>query len=224
MCKEDKHNCCCVQGPQGVPGLQGEQGIQGVPGAQGSMGPQGVQGVQGLQGPAGICDCDEHGRCNCCESYLNVFAISPQLLSAFGGISDTAYFQSSNAITAADFDISQMGVDGSVKFLKAGTYIINFGAQGKVSQPIPSPVPSFSMALWLNNAIVPGSTVSGFTQAPDDDTLHITSEVIIDVPVNAILKLRNASSNGMSLTPDSIGIMFPVTIASLTVHCVKAAI
>ncbi len=225
MCNDNmykKECCCCIQGPQGVPGLMGPQGPQGVPGTQGAPGAQGIQGVQGLQGPAGICDCDEQ-RCQCCESYLNVYAIPPQLLTAFGGISDTVVFQGNNAIVAADFDITQMGVDGSIKFLKAGTYVINWGAEAKVAQPIPDPVPSFSLGLWLNNVLIPGSVISGYTQAPGDDTLHVTGEVIIDIPANAILKLRNASTNGISLTPDTVGVIFPVTIASLNIHCVKAA-
>lgn len=227
MCCDDKMNeykkCCgCQQGPQGVPGLQGDQGIQGVPGAQGIMGAQGVQGVQGLQGPAGK-DCDSTGReCNCCESYANLWAQPPQILGAFGSANDAVLFQFQNAITPADFDLSQMSVDGSVKFLKAGVYRINFGAEAKVSQPIPLPVPSFSFGLWKNNVLIPGSTISGYTQAPGDDTIQITGEVMVDILANDAIKLRNASSNGIDMTPNTVGIVFPVTVATLNINCLKA--
>lgn len=46
-----------VQGPQGLPGPQGEQGIQGVPGpagVQGATGPQGAIGPIGPAGPQGL--------------------------------------------------------------------------------------------------------------------------------------------------------------------------
>lgn len=227
MCKDDMHKkdcCCCIQGPQGVPGLQGEQGIQGVPGAQGAMGPQGVQGVQGLQGPPGVCHCEDcpDRDCNCCESYANVWAQPPQILGPFGSATDAVLFQFQNAVVAADFDLTMMAIDGSIKFLKAGVYRVNFGAEAKVSQPIPLPVPSFSFGLWKNAVLVPGSTISGYTQAPGDDTIQVNGEVMIAFAAGDVLKLRNASSNGIDMTPNTVGIVFPVTVATLNINCLKA--
>lgn len=229
MCKEDmshkKECCCCLQGPQGVPGLQGPQGLQGQPGPQGIPGQNGMQGPQGLQGPPGVCSDEQcQGReCKCCESYANVWSELPQVLGAFGSPTDAVLYQHKNAVTAADFDLTMMSVDGSVKFLKSGTYRICFSAEGKVSQPIPVPVPSFSFALWKNGVLVPGCTSSGFTQAPADDTIQVNGEVIIDVLANDMLKLRNATSNGIDMVPNTVGILFPVTISALNIFCLKAA-
>lgn len=226
MCKDDNYKsdcCCCVQGPQGVPGLQGEQGIQGVPGPQGINGAQGIQGVQGLQGPAGVCkpeDCQ--GQNSACESYLNVFAVPPQALGAFGSANDTVVFQSTNASSAADFDLSAMSTSGAIKFLKSGVYSIRWGAEARVHPPIPIPVPSFSFGLWMNGLAVPGSVLSGYTQAPGDDTLSITSGVIINVNANDELKLRNAASFAVDMDPNTVGILFPVSVATLNIHCVKS--
>ena len=227
MCKDDNSErkcCCCVQGPQGVPGLQGAQGIQGVPGPQGIAGQMGAQGTQGLQGPPGVCTPEQcQGDCKCCESYANVWAQPPQILGPNGAANDAVLFQFQNAVSGADFDFSMMAIDGSIKFLKAGVYSISYGAEAKVSQPIPVPVPSFSFGLWKNAVLVPGSTISGYTQAPGDDTLQITGQVIIDVLANDVVKLRNASSNGIDMTPNTVGIAFPVTVANLNIHCIKAA-
>lgn len=231
MCEDhDKEHkcCCCNQGPQGVPGLMGPQGLQGVPGAQGIPGQQGVQGVQGLQGPPGVCSDEQcHGSgedCKCCESYANVWAQPPQILGANGSANDAVLFQFNNAITTADFDLSMMSIDGSVKFLKSGVYSITYGAEAKVSQPIPLPVPSFSFALFKNNILIPGSTISGYTQAPGDDTIQINGQVMVDILSNDVLKLRNASSNGVDMTPNTVGIVFPVTVATLNIHCLKSAL
>lgn len=224
MCKEDykKDCCCCVQGPQGIPGLQGAQGMQGVPGPQGPTGPQGVQGVQGLQGPAGVCeDCNGKGGCT---SYANVWAQPPQILGPNGSANDAVLFQFQNAVTAADFDLSTMAVDGAIKFLKAGDYSISYGAEAKVSQPIPLPVPSFSFGLWKNAALIPGSTISGYTQAPGDDTIQVNGQVMVSVLAGDVVKLRNASSNGVDMTPNTVGISFPVTVATLNIHCLKLAV
>lgn len=226
MCNEDckKDCCCCIQGPQGMPGLQGPQGPQGVPGVQGAMGPAGIQGVQGLQGPAGVCrpeDCTGGGG-SACESYANIWAQPPQILAAFGTGADTVLFQNQNAVSAADFDLTAISTAGDVKFLKAGVYRVSYGAEAKVSQPIPLPVPSFSFGLWKNNILVPGSTISGYTQAPGDDTIQVNGEVIITIAANDMLRLRNASSNGIDMTPNTTGIVFPVTVATLNINCLKS--
>jgi len=232
MCKEDYEHghwdhrkCCdCKEGPQGVPGLQGPQGIQGVPGAQGAMGPQGVQGPQGLQGPPGKdCQPPQPGESCCCQRWANVYANPPQLLQPFGLGADAVLFQGQNAVSAGDFDLSMMSIDGSVKFLKAGVYYINWGAEAKVEPPIPVPTPSFSFGLWLNGILVPGSTLSGYTQAPNDDTLKISGDVTIQVAANDVLKLRNASSLIVNMNPNTVGIQFPVVVASLNIHCLKSA-
>lgn len=227
MCKDDYHKkdcCCCIQGPQGVPGLQGAQGIQGVPGAQGSTGPQGVQGVQGLQGPPGICTPEQcRGMCTCCESYANIYTQVVQALGPFGSATDTVLFNAQNVVTAADFDLTMMSIDGSIKFLKSATYHISYDAEAKVSAPVPTPVPSFSFGLWRNNILIPGSTISGYTQAPGDDTLHVNGQVAIDVLVGDVLKLRNASTNALDMSPNMVGIAFPVTVASLCIDCLKSA-
>lgn len=225
MCKEDynyhKRCCDCQEGPQGVPGEQGQQGLQGPAGPQGSPGVQGVQGPRGLQGPPGK-DCESHNRqCECCESYLNVYGSPPQIIQSFGNGADAVLFQGTNASTPLDFDTAMMAINGEVKFLKSGVYCINWGAEAKVQPPIPQPTPSFSFGLWLNNVVVPGSVISGYTQAPNDDTLHISSEVIINVNSGDILKMRNASAYILDMSPNTVGIQFPVVVASLNIHCLK---
>lgn len=251
MCADSDHsNCCCCYGPQGPQGIQGFQGLQGsqgpsgqdgksgpqgavgpqgasgVDGQMGPMGPQGPsgaigpQGVQGIQGIPGK-DCEAR-ECNCCESYLNAYTIPPQFLGAFGSPTDTVLFQSTNANTAVDFDLSAMSSTGAIKFLKSGVYSIRWGAEARVKPPIPIPVPSFSFGLWMNGVSVPGSVLSGYTQAPGDDTLSITSGVIINVNANDELKLRNAASFAVDMDPNTIGILFPVSVATLNIHCLKS--
>ncbi len=224
MCKEDhkKDCCCCVQGPQGVPGLQGEQGIQGVPGPQGIAGGTGMQGPQGLQGPPGVCSDEQcHGRGGC-EAYANIFSRTPQDLSAFGAGNDAVLFNLQNAVSVADFDLTMMSVNGDIKFLKSGVYSIAFGVEAKVTPPIPDPVPSFSFGLWKNGGGVPGSEISGFSQSPNDGTLQVTGEVMISVVAGDTIRLRNASSNPVSVFPNVIGISFPVTLANFNIHCLKS--
>jgi len=247
MAENHDCNCCCCFGPQGAQGVMGLQGLQGIQGpagqdgatgpqgaqgsagANGQMGPQGPQGPQGITGPQGIQgiqglpgkDC-EGRECHCCETWCNIYGSPPQLLTAFGTPNDSVLFQGMNAVSAGDFDLTQIGVNGEVKFLKSGIYYINWGAEAKVESPVPSPTPSFSFGLWVDGILVPGSVLSGYTQAPNDDTLHISGEVTIPVLANSVIKLRNASSLAVNMNPNTIGIQFPVTVASLNIHCLKS--
>lgn len=245
MCNE---NCCCCfgpQGPQGVMGPQGLQGIQGVPGqdgmpgscgatgaqgpagANGQMGPTGPQGPQGNtgpQGPQGIQgvpgkDCDR--ECGCCDIYGNIYASIPQIVGAYLSANDMVLFDAQNAVSAGDFDLSMMNIDGGIKFLKHAIYHVQWQLQARITTPVPSPVPSWSFGFWLNGVLVPGSIYSGFTQAPGDDACHSTGDIIIEIKTNDILKLRNTSVSSVNLNPNVTGSVFPITIASINIECLK---
>lgn len=227
MCEEkchDHYHRCCLQGPQGIPGAQGPQGIQGVPGPQGASGPQGIQGVQGLQGEKG-----EPGKdCDCTQSfalpYLNIYASVAQTIQPYNppAVADQVLLDQQNANSGAlDFDISQANVSGDVKFMRHGIYHVQWQLQARITPPIPQPVPSWSFGFWLNGLLVPGSIYSGFTQAPGDDACHSTGDVIIEIQANDMLRLRNTSVSQVSLNPSVTGSVFPITIASINIECLK---
>ncbi len=226
MCRDDMYKkdcCCCIQGPQGVPGLQGPQGIQGVPGAQGIPGQNGMQGPQGLQGPAGICTPEQCQGAAKDMPYLNVYASQAQTIQPFNApaVADQVLFDQQNANSGAlDFDLSQMNVNGDIKFLKHGIYHFTWQLQARISVLI-QPVPSWSFGFWLNGILVPGSIYSGFTSSPNDDAAHSTGDVIIEVKAGDILRLRNTSINAVSLNPNIAGSVFPITIASINTECLK---
>lgn len=229
MCKEnmsmdwDSKRCCgCQEGPVGPAGLQGDQGLQGVPGAQGIMGPVGPQGPRGLQGAPGQ-DCSgSNPDCSCCQTYANIFASIAQVVAAFGSASDMVLFDKQNAVSLADFDLSLMSSSGDIKFLKHGIYHIQWQLQARITPPVPNPVPSWSFGFWINGILVPGSIYSGFTQAPGDDACHSTGDIIIEVKVGDLLRLRNTSVSSVNLNPNVTGSVFPITIASINIECLKS--
>ncbi len=223
MCKEDMSwHPCCMQGPQGVPGPQGPQGVQGVPGVQGIPGQSGMQGSQGAQGPKG----DPGKDCDCSGSalpYANVYASVAQVIQPFNApqVADQVLFDQQNAVSVGDFDLSQMGISGDMKFLKHGIYHLQWQLQARITAPVPTPVPSWSFGFWLNGVLVPGSIYSGFTQAPGDDACHSTGDVIIEVKQGDMLRLRNTSISQVALNPSITGSVFPITIASINIECLK---
>lgn len=231
MCNEDKNHDhdwrpCCLQGPQGVPGPQGPQGVQGVSGPQGSPGSTGLQGPQGLQGPKGDPgkDCDCSGQSNSDLPYANLYASAAQTIQPYnaGQVSDQVLFDSQNAVSSnLDFDLSLKNTSGDIKFLKHGIYQMQWELQARITNPVPVPVPSWSFGFWLNGALVPGSIYSGYTQAPGDDAAHSTGNVILEVKAGDMLRLRNTSISTVSLNPNVTGSVFPITIATITLKCLK---
>jgi len=242
MCKDN--NCCCCfgpQGPQGVPGLQGPQGQQGVNGNDGAPGQTGPQGPQGPQGPAGVNgsqgpvgqmgpqgtpgpqgpqgiqgipgkDCDS----DCCKkAYINLYSELDQSLSAFNSGNDFALLEKIGVMTA-DFDITNATLNGTVKFLKSGVYQIGWDANGHLTPPFPSPVPSWALGMWLNGVFLQGSGIAGFSQSPDDDATALAA--IFNVTINAgdVIQIRNASTFPISLKAFHPELAVLMTSASFT--------
>jgi hypothetical protein len=216
-------------GPPGAPGIMGltgpsgQNGIDGQPGQPGIQGPQGIEGPQGVQGLQGIpgkdCECD---RDCCCDRFANVYASIAQIVRSFGDPLDMVLFDKQNAVSVGDFDLSNMGITGDVKFLKHGIYHLQWQLQARIVPPVPEPVPSWSFGFWINGILVPGSIYSGFTQAPGDDACHSTGDIIIEVQANDLLKLRNTSVSNVALNPNVTGSVFPITIASINIECLQS--
>lgn len=222
MCKEYELHKCCHQGPQGPVGMQGPQGVQGVPGSQGVSGTTGDQGPQGLQGIPGVCrpeDC-QGKECVCPVAYCNVYSLSKQVKGASGSGSEVVTFDSSNLVSA-EFDISMVSASGNVKFLDHGIYSISWIAQACITPPVPQPVPSFSLGLWLDSSLVTGSVESSFTASPNDDGAHVSGQVIIEVKAGQLLSLRNTTNASITMNPFPTGSVYPIANASINIVLIK---
>lgn len=205
-----------LAGLAGVPGPTGPQGGVGLQGAQGVVGPQGAQGIQGVPGM----DCVNTGG-GSCDRYANVYSTIAQVIGAYSSPTDQVNFDSMNSVSTGDFDLTQFGI-GKITFLKHGIYHIQWQLQARITAPVPNPVPSWSFGFWINGVLVPGSIYSGFTQAPGDDACHSTGDVIIEVKAGDVLMLRNTSASSVNLNPNVTGSVFPITIASVNIECMKA--
>lgn len=172
-------------GPAGAKGDTGEQGPIGLTGAQGPAGPKGDKGDTGEKGEKG-----DPGETLFNGAYLYIYSNRDQPLDAHKGSTDFAKFESVG-VTSGDFDLSMANTDGSVKFLKAGTYKLSYDVDGRLEAPFPSPVPSWGVALYKNDLLIKGSGQAGFSQSPDDDAICLNSQIIVDVAENDIIKLRN---------------------------------
>jgi hypothetical protein len=174
-----------------------------------------------MQGSAGKdCDCSQTGAAS--AMYASVYSLTAQSLTANGTPTDFLKFDQQNAVSTGDFDLSVMATTGEIKFLKHGIYKISVEAQAKLASPVPTPVPSWSFGMWMNNALVKGSVFCGFTQSPNDDVTHVNSEVILEVQANDMLKIKNASAYNVDLTPNPTASLFPITVATVDIIGIKA--
>lgn len=223
-----------LQGPAGPSGLQGPMGAQGPMGNSGSVGPMGPIGPMGLQGPMGpsgpagangpqgatgpvgpIGPAGPAGP-GALMSYFNLFAATAQNLTAAGGFAQNVLFDSLNAVSAGDYNLSLAASLGQAQFLNAGVYEISWQVQGNVTPPLPAPVPSWGFGLYLNGVLVPGSVYSGFNESPNNNATNATGSVIISIPANGILTLRNVSSVPVSINPFVLGLVAPSAVATLS--------
>lgn len=215
MCNDSK-NECCFQGPQGVPGLQGPQGIAGVAGPQGPVGLTGAQGIQGLQGLPG----KDGTSASWSASYLNVYSLVSQVVGPNGSSTDTVMFNSQAAVSS-DFDTSAKNTTGAIKFLTHGIYSFSWIAQANMTPPVPSPVPSYSFALYLDGVLLPGSVDSAFTQSPNDDNAHTSGQTIVEVMAGQTLTMRNSSVVSVTMNPLPSGSVYPIANASIVAILLK---
>jgi len=223
-------------GPMGLPGLQGPAGpigatgpqgpigvpgLNGLPGAQGPVGPIGPQGITGSPGPAGATGPagpqGPAGIPGSILSYFNAYAATAQNLTASGGFNQQVLFDSLNANTPAAYNFSAAATSGNIVFLNAGVYQIDWEVQGNVTPPLPAPVPSWGMGLYVNSVLVPGSVYTAFNDSPNNNAVNAKGSVIVAVPANGVLSLRNVSAVAVSLDPFVLGLTTASTVATLSV-------
>jgi len=221
------HDHCCEvgpvgpQGPQGLQGVAGPQGNTGQTGLQGPVGPQGAQGLQGIQGPKGEC---AQGDCHCDDpEFAEVFSIVDQLLSPSLGTNQpgqVALLEQSIYATS-NIDISLAGSQGKIKVNKAGWYDVATGICASLN-PIASPLPVWSLSLFKNGVIVPGSTFANMTLSPEQKANEIVADVFLHCNAGDVLELANTSVAAIQLSAPSLGTNAQTNSAYMKIILLKA--
>ncbi len=210
-------------GPQGIPGqngVQGQPGQNGQNGAQGAIGPQGIQGLQGLQGVPGdcvMCEQDDHNE------FAEVYSQLPQQLAASPGVNlagDVVKFEKT-IVATANIDASLAASQGKLIINEAGWYDVAAGMTGTLN-PIPAPLPVWTLSLFLNGAIVDGSTFSNVPLSPAQASNEITADTYVYCAVGDVLTLANTSNAPVFLSAPTLGTNAPTNSAYLKVELLRA--
>lgn len=218
----EEHCHCCpgAQGPQGLPGQMGIQGIQGIAGMQGQQGNAGAQGVQGPQGIPGDCiNC----KCECpLPEFAEVYSTITQSLSPSLGLNQPGQVVTlENTIFAtANIDVSQAGINGKIIINRAGWYDVFTGLCGSLN-PIASPLPVWTLSVFKNGTIIPGSTFANMTLSPEQKANEIVADVFVHFLAGDTLELANTSVSTVVLTAPSLGTNAQTNSAYLKIILLK---
>lgn len=207
------------QGPQGIQGIQGVPGQVGAQGVEGAVGPMGLQGQQGVPGDCVRCDSD----CDCDPEFAEVYSVITQNLFASPGsnaqggtvILENTIFSTSN------IDVSQSASSGKIYINKAGWYDVATGMCGALN-PIPSPLPVWTLSIFKNGVIVPGSTFANMTLSPEQKANEIVADVFVHFNKGDYIELSNTSSSAITLTAPLLGSTAQTNSAYVKLTLLKA--
>ncbi len=237
MCKEHHeyhHDCrhCCEKGDRGPQGLTGEQGLQGIQGVTGLTGAQGIQGLQGIQGqkgdqgiqgPKGDCvECDRHCKSGLSD-FAEVYSSVSQTLSASPGVNlaGTSVVWENTIYTTANIDVSSAAVNGKVTVKMAGWYELGYGAAAFLN-PVPSPLPVWSVSIFKNGSYVPGSTICALPISPEQQATEIVADLLVHLDAGDNVVLANTSTATLFLNAPTLGTNAAANSSFLVVKLLKA--
>ncbi len=168
-----------------------------------------------------IVDCPE---CNCGEpEFAEVYSNQNQVLSASPGLNlpGGVMILEQTIFSTLNIDVSQASVNGKITINKAGWYDVATGICGALN-PIPSPIPVWTLSLFLNGSLVLGSTFANQTISPEQKSNEIVADVFVHFNKGDVLELCNTSSNILNVSAPSLGTNAPPSSGYLKIILLKA--
>lgn len=209
-----------IKGDAGQPGQTGAQGIPGQAGPQGIPGPAGAMGIQGIQGIPGTCiECP----CSCDYEYAEVYSLVSQILNPSTGANlpgQPVLFEKS-VVATANIDVSAAASSGAIKVNKAGWYRINMSASASLT-PVASPPNVWSMALFVNGAVVPQSCFANMTVLATQEANQASSSALVHFNMGDLLTLNNTSIATIDINSIILGSNVTPVSAELDIVLLKA--
>jgi hypothetical protein len=201
------HEKCCDGCDKAMQGVQGPQGVQGAVGPAGQQGPQGVAGPQGIQGACVNCyNVMPTPPATQQAQFAEFFSIANQTLapSTLANQPGQAVMLENTVYATSGIDGSQVAVNGKITVNVSGWYDIAAGMTGTLN-PIPSPLPVWTLSLFKNGNIVPGSTFSNIPLSPAQQSNEITADTFVHLNKGDVLTLANTSTAPVLLSAPILG-------------------
>ncbi len=150
------------------------------------------------------------------SAWANVYSIIPQILNVYSGVKDYTTFECCNSVK--DIDISNASFLGEIKIIKDGTYKISWQANGSLQPPIPNPINSWTLGLFINDKFVEGSGSVAFVSSFNNNLSYTSGSLILNLKFGDIIKLKNLSNlANISLNQINSSFVFPITSIGLEI-------
>lgn len=148
-----------------------------------------------------------HHPCKChSPEFAEVFSTLTQTLAASPGpnLPGQIVLLENTIFSTSDIDVSQAASTGKVVVNKAGWYDVYTGLCGSLN-PISSPLPVWTLSLFKNGVIVPGSTFANMTLSPEQKANEIVADVFVHFDKGDVLELANTSNAVVVLQAPTLG-------------------
>jgi hypothetical protein len=149
------------------------------------------------------------GEKHCCPEpeFAEVYSNSNQSLTASPGLNMPGQVVQleKSVFATANIDISQAAASGKVTVNRAGWYDVATGISANLN-PIGSPLPVWSLSLFVNGVVVPGSTFANMTLSPAQLANEIVADVFVHLNVGDVLTLANTSVSPIQLSAPGIAL------------------
>lgn len=171
-----------------------------------------------------IINCGGGQKPSCAEpEFAEVYSTVTQSLTASPGVNMAGQIVllENTIFATANIDVSQAAINGKVVVNKAGWYDVYTGMSGALN-PIASPLPVWSLSLFRNGVIVPGSTFANMTLSPEQKANEIVADVFVHFDAGDFLELANTSTATIDLTAPSLGTNAQTNSAYMKLVLLKA--
>ncbi len=161
--------------------------------------------------------------CDCPVEFAEVYSILPQTLSASPGPSlpGQVLLLEQTIVATSNIDVSMAASAGQIKVMKAGWYDVTIGVTASLN-PIPSPLPVWTVSLFLNGALVDGSTFANLPLSPEQHANESVSDVFVHCNAGDMLEIANTSNAPLFLTSPANGTNAQVNSATFKMQMLKA--
>lgn len=168
--------------------------------------------------------CGEHTGHKCCEpEFAEVFSLQNQLLTASPSTNAPGQVAllENTIFNTAGIDVSMAASTGVITINKAGWYDVATGICAALN-PIASPLPVWTLSLFKNGVIVPGSTFANMTLSPEQKSNEIVADVFVHFNAGDVLTLANTSSASILLASNTLGTNAQPNSAYMKIVLLKA--
>jgi hypothetical protein len=162
------------------------------------------------------------GETGPCCPFTGLFAGLYSALDQFAIPSGASPLLEGVTVSSVGIDTTMAGVTGEVTVNVAGVYSVTWNVAGELTPPYPAPVPSVSLALFLDGVIVPGSGNAAFLSSPDDVVTNLGNTAFITIAAGQVLKLVNTTVEPINVQANPLGTVVPIASVTMTIERISS--